>query len=241
MTAHVTPAWLVEQLAGAAVPFAPTHYPSDSDDHDLEESSHDAPSKVAPDYATSPEVCRRKPAGMRSLTSRSPTSVTMLTSETVRVETQTVRSSCQHADLVLERCARVHDELNHIISKRGFSSSEAMHLRFQLEATLEEIDGIEIDDVPVALGFADPSLMAVVGVTRANLEEASKRCCADIVQLDQAMEDESDWTSGLNSNDLDFLRQLEALQNICETASLSGKGVGQADVRDELPKDLALD
>ena len=91
-----------------------------------------------------------------------------------------VRSTCKHADLVMERAERVHDEVAQIYEASGglpledcLSCAEACELHARFEAALRELESVDIEDaLPPAVGFAEPSILVELSATRESLQVA---------------------------------------------------------------------
>ena len=185
------PDWIGEQ------PPRPSCFSDGSIDSEIETDAPTTPVAMCV-VAEQPQTRRKAPGGSRRAPPprASPIRGMNLTAALVRSEVQLLRSDCQHADLLMERAQRVHDELDHELSQSGLDEEEldspsacAFHSR--LELALAELEGLLLLDeeaVPDALGFADPTILAEVKATRENVRDAISQCRVAIARCEQIIE-----------------------------------------------------
>ena len=171
------------------------------------------------DVAEEPQTHRKAPGGSRRAppSAASPIRGMNLTAALVRSEVQLLRSDCQHADLLMERAERVHDELDHELSQSGLDEDEldspsACEFHSRLELALSELEGLMLLDdeaVPDALGFADPTILAEVKATRENVRDAMSKCRAAMARCEQIIERAGDL--GGTDTDEALLQQFASL------------------------------
>lgn len=104
-----------------------------------------------------------------------------LTRDGVLSEIRDLRSTCEHADLLLERFQRRRDEYAHACADCPYDA--AVDHKGDFEEALEELEELELDECPPAVGFADRTIFAEVASTRASLAEAKRECLATLTRM----------------------------------------------------------
>ena len=131
------------------------------------------------------------------------------TASALRSEVQMVRSTCKHADLVMERAERVHDEVAQIYEASGglpledcLSCAEACELHARFEAALRELESVDIEDaLPPAVGFAEPSILVELSATRESLQVAILQTRTAMEQMQAIAESGADEDDEVGSPD----------------------------------------
>ena len=127
----------------------------------------------------------------------------------VRAELARLRNDCHYADLTMEQCQRLHYEVERHISKHGYNEIEIDRADEYVEKfskALEELLGIEFEDVPARLGFADSSILTEIQATRRNLDDAIVKCQTMLSQMSriaserEAVEEVSLWPKDMLEN-----------------------------------------
>lgn len=277
MPGAALPSWVDEQSrarAGAAACTNMSDSCSSSDDgEDSTAAAWKAPVKL---QSSEPQTLRRKACssgGSRAPTRPSPSRALEglprqnITGALLRSESVSIRSTCKHADLVVERAERIHDELEHArfcaLGGDTEAPADAMHdgtiayeYHYRFLRALEEMEAVELDDVPDALAFSDRTLLAEVASTRDNLRLAIERARHAATRMEERMsaarqaEEDAAQHGGSSMtvddvNDLNLLRQLDGLSTtFSPQAAPTATPTAQTDASDphfELPEELALD
>ena len=134
----------------------------------------------------------------------------MFVASHVRAELARLRNDCHYADLTMEQCQRLHYEVERHISKHGYNEIEIDRADEYVEKfskALEELLGIEFEDVPARLGFADSSILTEIQATRRNLDDAIVKCQTMLSQMsriaserEEAVEEVSLWPKDMLEN-----------------------------------------
>jgi hypothetical protein len=127
----------------------------------------------------------------------------------VRAELARLRNDCHYADLMMEQCQRLHDEIERHISKHGYDEIEidlADEYVEKFTKALEELLDIEFEDVPAQLRFADSGILTEIQATRQNLDDAIVKCQTMLSQMSriaserEAVEKVSLWPKDMLEN-----------------------------------------
>ena len=127
----------------------------------------------------------------------------------VRAELARLRNDCHYADLMMEQCQRLHDEIERHISKHGYDEIEidlADEYVEKFTKALEELLDIEFEDVPAQLRFADSGILTEIQATRQNLDDAIVKCQTMLSQMSriaserEAVEEVSLWPKDMLEN-----------------------------------------
>jgi len=127
----------------------------------------------------------------------------------VRAELARLRNDCHYADLMMEQCQRLHDEIERHISKHGYDEIEidlADEYVEKFSKALEELLDIEFEDVPAQLRFADSGILTEIQATRQNLDDAIVKCQTMLSQMSriaserEAVEKVSLWPKDMLEN-----------------------------------------
>ena len=140
--------------------------------------------------ASSPQTAMTASTDRSSVSELSPARPFNMTGATMHSEILLARGTCRTADLVVERADRVHDEHEHALRDAGLDADNfatADEYLAQLEDALEELESIEIEEVPAAAGFADKTILAEVAATRNTLSAATARCKSEIARCTELL------------------------------------------------------
>lgn len=207
----VDPPWVAAQSSRTAA--GPSYdLSSDSDDDDRIDPRMvasawtvmaPAPAKAQPacrravriprqQLAAAAEQCSPPPAVVgekNNMETDSPNGVMNLTGEALRSEVKAARESCEIADLYIEQFQRTSDEYFAQCAELDERPHDLVAAYYDsFVAALEELNSVEIEDIPPAAGFADQTIVAEINSARVNLSDAKIKCRATIRRMKERMD-----------------------------------------------------